>query len=138
MKDIRDYRSPQSIQDEMNGLNDKMLDDIKQIFNERGITTLKILVDEEGRSMSDYGFDYEQAYYNSPVIFLAYFDGDGYPTAGAISEVSIDDRGYVSVCIHNEENDYDENDFEYTSRDVVDIYTAVIYAIMRKECDGNA
>lgn len=138
MKDIRDYRSPQSIQNEMNGLNDKMLDDIKQIFNERGITKLKIFVDDEGRSWSDDDFDYEQAYYNSPVIPLTYFDNDGYPTSALISEVSINDRGYVSVCIHNEDYDYDDNDFEYTSRDVVDIYTAVIYAIMRKECDGNA
>lgn len=134
MKDIRDYRSAESIQTEIFALNGKMLDDIKQIFNERGITTLKIFADDEGRSWSDDDFDYDQAYYNSPVIPLTYFDNDGYPTSALISEVYVNDRGYVSVCIHNEYYDYDDNDFEYTSRDILDIYDAVISAIMRKEC----
>lgn len=133
MKDIKEYRSVESIYEELDALNQQMVNDIKQIFKERGITTLRVFTDDEGRNLSDDDFDADQAYDNSPLLYLNYFDGDGYPAIGLIYEVSLFNDRRISICLYNEEFDTYENDVPLMTKDVLDVYDAVISAVMRNE-----
>lgn len=138
MKDIREYRSVENIYTEFEKLNEQMLEDIKQIFKERGITTLRIFADDEGRNWSDGNFNYDQAYDNSTLIYLNYINEGGYYVMGFIYEVSVTNDKGISVCLYDDSDDHVEDDFEFTTKDILDIYDAVISAVMRNDIEGYA
>lgn len=138
MKDIREYRSVESIEKEIEALNEQMFSDIHQIFKERGIITLRVLADDEGRNFNDEDFNYEQARDNSPLIYLNCINGDGYPIMGIIYEVSITDDKGTCVSIYDDNCGLFYDDIEFMTKDILDVYDAVVSAVMRNDIEGYA
>lgn len=144
MKDIKEYKSVDYTKVEVSDCD--VLSEIVRYFKELGVTTLRIFSDKEGKNLSNEGFDYDEAYYNSPIIHLDYTDKNGRIESGLIYEVSITDCNEVVVCLYDEDNDYYIDNFKYIADDadvfecvtdnVAEIYDAVTITMMRREVEG--